>query len=121
VVGKDDLVGDGLNDAPAFLAAYVSMAPATAADVGRDAADFVFLRESLSAVPQTLHIGRFARSQVHQNLLLAGGYNMIAVPVTICGLVTPLLAAVRMSLSSITVVGNALRLGRSKARNDNPA
>src|SRR6056297_250924 len=86
------------------------MVPASASDVGRQAADFVFTGRSLGAVPFTIDIARRADQLVRQNIALAVLYNCFAVPLAAFGFVTPLIAAIAMSGSSILVVGNSLRL-----------
>lgn len=110
------MVGDGLNDVAALCEGHASMAPSNACDIGNAAADFVFTRPSLEAVPQTLSIARRAARLVKQNFALALIYNCIAVPCAMAGLVTPLFAALAMSFSSIVVIANSMRLNFDQAR-----
>lgn len=107
------MVGDGLNDGPALAAATAAIAPASASDVGRQAADILFLNDSLLSVPRAIAAARRTMAVIRQNFALAIGYNVIAVPLAIAGYVTPLIAALAMSGSSLIVIANALRLQRA--------
>ncbi|WP_288903139.1 heavy metal translocating P-type ATPase [uncultured Sneathiella sp.] len=104
------MVGDGLNDAPALASAYVSLSPASAADISQTAADFVFQGRDLSAVIETIQVASASRRLIFQNFSLAFLYNVIAIPLAVAGVVTPLIAAVAMSASSLLVCLNSLRL-----------
>ena len=104
------MVGDGLNDTAALAAAHVSISPATALDAARVASDIVLLGNDMSPMADATVIARKATRRIIENFGIAAGYNMIAVPIALLGFATPLVAALAMSVSSITVSLNALRL-----------
>ena len=104
------MVGDGLNDTAALAEAHVSISPASALDAARVASDIVLMGNDLSPVAEALETARGARSRIKENFAISVLYNIVAVPFAIAGLATPLMAALAMSLSSICVTLNALRL-----------
>ncbi|MFI2811536.1 MULTISPECIES: heavy metal translocating P-type ATPase [Microbulbifer] len=104
------MVGDGLNDVPVLSGADASVALMSAADLAQSRADAILLRGDLQVLPQALELALQCRRIVRQNLAWALGYNALALPLAVCGLVPPWVAALGMSASSLIVVLNALRL-----------
>ena len=104
------MVGDGLNDTAALAAAHVSISPASALEAARVVSDIVLLGKSLEPLGEAVSTSRKATKRIKENFGISTAYNLIAIPIALLGFATPLAAALAMSLSSITVSLNALRL-----------
>lgn len=105
------MIGDGLNDTAALASAHVSISPAQALDAARAASDMVLLGQDLSPIADAVAMARRATRRIRENFQIATLYNVVAVPLAVAGFATPLIAALAMSTSSISVSLNALRLG----------
>ncbi len=104
------MVGDGLNDTAALTAAHVSISPASALDAARVASDIVLLGVDMTPLAEATVIAKKATLRIKENFAISTVYNVVAVPIAFMGFATPLIAALAMSVSSITVSLNALRL-----------
>ena len=109
------MVGDGVNDAPAMAQAQLAIAVHSGSQLSRETADITLMRGDPAQIMDFLGLGRQVGAKIRQNLVCAFIYNLIAIPVAMSGLLTPLVAVSAMLLSSLTVIGNTLRLMRSAA------
>ena len=109
------MIGDGINDVPVLAGADISVAMGNASDLARTSADAVLISSDLQQLLKAIQVARHTRKIIKQNLAWALGYNLTALPLAAIGMVAPWMAALGMALSSLLVVGNALRLSYNNA------